>query len=468
MRMLRFLISSLLLLQLAACASITDRHQYMQVVTPKPDTKIYRNGVFLGEGTNTIRIVRKENTVLEFDTNGQREFVKLKSKYRWGHSFGGNALLIYFAPIGWAIDFWTGAAWESVPPQMEGPNLRTIGTHPKILILPPASPSSFQSLHYGEAVEEWVKRRYPQANIIPFEEGYRTSVVFGFDHEYSGEGEDIKDLSELLYATKATLLAFSRYDEKHKQIKIRVLNPYTGKVVSLDNIKNFTEPPAETSSQWVLRETFNLMPNTFLVGIVGTNYDTCATTNEVYRYCAEPEKSILNILSSLSLTNILHYRKRDPWRAYLRFYPDLTLSINNMNFRKYDPTLPNLDLDWHYLGIGYGARFSFVLPIGELYLQAHPFWAMNYLHAKSDRFDNESWVGKVGVTTQLGLNSWFTNRWNLAFYSKYQSQPLTAPGVEQIEPGIKFFDRLAIIQTGISVGYYFNEEKLRATKYLFD
>lgn len=452
---------------LSACASISDRYQYLPVVTPSSETKIYSNGELVGEGTSTVRIVRKKKSELVFDTDGKKKNFKLKSKYRWGHSFGGNALLFYYAPIGWLIDYFTGAAWEVQPPKTKAMASLRVDSTSKILILPTVSDSSYDSLQFGKQVDAWIKDRYPSAKVVPFEEGYSASVVHGFDNEYSGEGDEYDEFSELLNKTQATHLVFSKFDDKKKQIDVRVFNPYAQKLIALYTIKDYPRPPKESSTQWVMRQSFNLLPNTFLVGLANTSYSGCSYSGADMRYCAiNDKKTALSFLSSFSFTNILHYRKRDPWRLYLRFYPDFSFSLNEVEFSKQDRAMPDLNFTWHYLSVGYGARLSFIIPIGELFISVHPFWAMNYMRTYNDSVDKTVWTGRPGTAVQLGLNSWFSNRWNMRLYMTGYNQDIEMPALRQVDPAIEHSSPISILQMGLAIGYYFNDEKIKATRYL--
>lgn len=450
----------------SGCASITDRHQYVRVIPPQDSTLYYDNEKLSQGQPTTIRIVRTAKPQYTLKRQGHEEQKTLNTHYRWGQSFGGNALMLYYAPLGWLVDLMTGAAWETrdeVDPSREF----KLNKNSRLFILPPTGMDSLNSQQVGREITRWFQIHQPGLHALPFESSYYKALALGFDHESSILREDMDGYSELLYDSHATHLVFSHYDEDKKILQLKVFSPYSEKTVAQFDIKDIKPQQTKGRWSWLVSETFEVFPNTISLGVLSTNFDGCAyngsPSEESQVYCADrSKKTPFNFFSSISLTNVMHFRKRVPWRLYLRFFPDLNVNFNQVEFSKANTNLPNLHLDWAFFSIGYGPRVSFILPVGEIFLEVIPIFAMNYLRLYSSHYGNTQWVGKGGAIVQVGLNSWLSNRWNLRLFTKGYSQDLL-PGhnIDALSPNTQFSGGLSILQSGISIGYYFNEEKAR-------
>ncbi len=460
----RPLFCALVLLIATGCASITNRHQYVRVVPESEDTDIYYDGDKVGQGASTVYITRSKHPKIVFKKDAKESHINLDTTYRWGHSFGGNILIYPYTPGGWLIDYMTGAAWEAedrIDPAKEYKLKNTS----RLIILPTTNTNSVDSRMMGRRIERWLQVNQPGLHALPFDTTYYQIVGMGFDHESAEIPDDTDTFNELVYETRATHLVFSEYDDYKKVINLAIYSPYSEKVVKRFSIPHTDTHVSQSAWNWFYTEIFEVVPNTFSIGTLETFYSGCAEQPDLTaRYCAASGKrSVLSYLSSISLTSVLHYRKRQPWRVYFRFYPDFSISNNQVEFDKSETTLPDLDMDWVFMSMGYGPRFSFILPVGELFMELTPFVAMNYLrlHSKPN-YDKTHWVGKTGVSFQLGMNSWIANHWNMRWYVKAQGQNLLEDrDISAIDPNTKFRGNLMIAQTGLSIGYYFHEEKTK-------
>jgi hypothetical protein len=317
----------------------------------------------------------------------------------------------------------------------------------------------------GTTIESWFHDNHPHLQTVPYSESYYQVVGMGFDHESATIPDDPDQLNELVHDTQATHLVFSSYDSETRDIRLQVYSPYNERVVQEYRLPQVDEQIDDSSWNWIYTEFFEVIPNTISLGTVETFYTGCATQPDLTpRYCANSAtESALDFLSSISLTSVLHWRKRETWGLYFRFYPDFTLSYNQVEFAKSQPNLPDLHLDWAYMSLGYGPRLSFILPIGELFVDASPFIATNYLRLYSDGvYDKTHWLGQAGFSMQVGLNSWLSNHWNMRWFVKGQAQNLLENhDIQALDPDTQFDGTLTVVQTGLAIGYYFHEEKTK-------
>ncbi len=446
----------------AGCASITNRHQYVRVVPPDTQTEIHYDNEKVGTGATTVHLTRSKRPKLTFIKGDQKQNVQLKTSYRWGQSFAGNIFLYPYTPIGWLVDYMTGASWETVD-RIDKSRKYQLNTDSRLLILPTTRTNSVDSRFMGRKVQKWLAHQRPELFVLPFEKTYSVVVGMGFDNESAALPEDADSFNELLHKEKVTHLVFSDYDSYAKEIQVHIYSPYNEKVVKRYTIPNVESEVSQSNWFWFYTELFDVVPNTVSLGTQQTFYGGCAVQPDgVLRYCADRgTRSALSFLSNFSLTSVLHFRKRTPWSFYFRFYPDFNISYNQVEFDKAEASLEDLKLDWVFISLGYGPRMSFILPVGELFLEVSPFVATNYLRLYSDQnYDQTQWVGKTGVTAQFGLNSWIANHWNMRFFAKIQSQNLLEnQDISNLDPDSQFAGGLTIVQSGFSIGYYFHEEK---------
>ncbi|MEM7647215.1 MAG: hypothetical protein AAF203_09915, partial [Pseudomonadota bacterium] len=131
----------------------------------------------------TIKVAREKHPTIELTKGEETHQYDLDTHYRWSHSFGGNALLFVYAPIGWVTDFITGAAWkieDYKSPQKENFD---IDKSSSIFVLPPIADSLEDSNQLGPIVEKWVKDAFPKAIHRSFENARRIANFSGFDFQ---------------------------------------------------------------------------------------------------------------------------------------------------------------------------------------------------------------------------------------------------------------------------------------------
>ncbi len=451
------------------CASITDRHQYIRIVPPDQHTEVYFDDQKVTKGEpHTLRFTRESEPKLRL-VRGQKEVKKkLSTSYRWGQSFAGNALMFTYAPIGWLVDWITGAAWESEEFLNKEKHF-PLNSQSQIFIFPPTGVTSLDSQQMGQELYEWFLKKYPHSKIISYEKSYYKALSFGFDHQslVDKKDRDVGSYAELIHDTNATHLALSRYDETTNSLEIEIISPYSERKIASHNIATIKPESKDSTWNWVVSEFFELLPNTVSLGSIQTNIYGCArqVSTNIDRYCAKARTgSPFEFISAINFTNVLHFRKRETWGLYLRFFPDFNLAYNDVEFSEIDQSLEDLYLDWAYISLGYGPRLSFIIPIGELFAEMTPFYAANYLRLHSNSMDQTQYKGKFGVSIQMGLNSWLSNRWNLRFFVKGSNQNiLENQALDQIDAGTQFDRGIAILQTGLSIGYYFSSEKAYIT-----
>lgn len=449
----------------SACATITDRYQFVRVVPEDETSKVIVGNNSLGTGRRIVRIKREAKPKIKIDKQGS---VELATRYRWGHSFGGNTLLLVYAPVGWATDLISGAAWE-VQDFGRVSGSSTIDETSKVFILPPTMENKLEADDIHKRVVDWVKSSYPMAKLVNNEVSNDKAMLLGYDNEYIFENHDPSDFYELAHTTEATHFIFSQYDEENKSLSIKVYEPYVGKVINEQKIKNVESRHKERiQKNWLISEAFSFLPNTFSVSLIDTTYDDCNTdSNPGLQYCLKPKpSSILSLVSAFGLNNVLHYRKREVWGFYLRFYPDISFSLNHVELARVDATAPevNADFDWYFMSLGYGPRFSFIVPVGELYFDFVPSAAINYLKWRRDSFSRDDVVSKFGAVIQVGFNTWISDRWNVQFFARSQLQTVPIPkeflGTQEDEER-----GLRVSRIGLSLGYYFYRERQQAKKW---
>lgn len=443
---------------------------------PPGVAKVYDGQRFIGIAPNYMRFRRGRNPVLRMEMpDGEIRQVPLKTKYRWGDSFGMNWLLTFFAPAGWLFDIATGTAWDAQDPPLqvfgkggEWPGVRNPG---RVAVAPPQGVDFETANALGLAIDEKL-RATEKYSVMDFEE---SATSFQFYRSYSGLALDRDNRYRLLSDLKVDHILVSTAEKQGDTFVV------TGEMKDVITTKTKARYTWEISAgNRALREEFTaksffnryfyLMPNTVFLNFAG--YTPTVTINGHDYQGKEAEargfgEKMGQYLSALSLAGLERQRFNTIGHFTFNFVPTAIVSQKRIVLPTYGP-LTDTEFRRSYLSAGYGFEGGYMGRFGLVYLDLIPMltWSrVSYTspdgHGAIDRFSVQS-MAELGysyfITNHLIARLFFRTvtedetAWNRAF-RKAEKTPLS---VNDVSSGF----------AGVSVGYYIPTAAERRTGWL--
>lgn len=187
----------LLLTELVSCASLRGTRQTLRLACSTPQCDVYdQEKNLLGKAPNLISVSRQRKTTLTFSHGQQESQLQFEGHYRWLDSLGANGLLSYLGGPGVALlavatDLVTGAAWD-----YENPNTisladkkTTLPPPATIAIAPPQAESELFSDLMGRQVQQSLKEKYADAQVLDYNSTLPHFQRHNYSHEHPFDSE---------------------------------------------------------------------------------------------------------------------------------------------------------------------------------------------------------------------------------------------------------------------------------------
>ncbi|MBX9769693.1 MAG: hypothetical protein K2X47_20615, partial [Bdellovibrionales bacterium] len=99
---------------ISGCATFQGHKQRVKVVSTPPGAQIRSGEGVLGVTPQFVELKRgkKKKIWIQWGENLELPAQDLKTTYRWRESFFANLIFLSYAPVGWAVDYLSGTAWE--------------------------------------------------------------------------------------------------------------------------------------------------------------------------------------------------------------------------------------------------------------------------------------------------------------------------------------------------------------------
>jgi len=466
---------SLSSLLFTACASVGDLDQAILVRSAPSGAEVTHDGKVLGHTPLLTRIPRQHSNELTLKLNDEEVKHPLKTRYRWGRSFGGNWALLSFAPVGWITDFVTGAAWNYRPEfTVEGfkstsPGLK--GPDSAIAIAPPLSVHPNISDEVGNQLTPKL-REYLKSENAPHVLSYESTLNIFNDYAWDYDNAGSRSESYEVYSkTGANKIFFSKIDTASDpnnvlvQGEVRdILDPSTNRKINLTVDKALV--PAIHDVGWSTRKEniVTLLPNSVYLDfstsrtkleineeeVNASPRDTDGLLGQVYRY-----------LSAVSFRNVTPPSKRPEWRYQFHLSPSASFSYAKEEFENYAP-LANIDFQRTHIDIGWGPNFNYGNNHWNLFFNIFPLVNYDSVSATHNGKDYraEDYGLKLGI--ELGVTYFFTQRFSLKFASRAANinTEMWESVIYDITGNETKIESASFATTGLSIGYTFPNKDL--------
>ncbi|HVK61529.1 MAG TPA: hypothetical protein VM432_08265 [Bdellovibrionales bacterium] len=479
------LVASLLLAVLQiGCASLGKDadEQAVLVRSNPPGAAVEVGGKVVGFTPTFVLIERKrepEPILIHPYANdlskGELRKTPLDTRYRWGASFGANFLFSVYAPIGWGIDFLTGAAWDVRDPEVvalkDRKSVRTPERKPLInlAIAPPLAESLALSDIAAQAVESRVKASPdPRLKIRSYNDTLPTFLKERFDFDSVGREEDRRMLLHRLGLDGIYYSTVERFGSDYV-VKVELRDGITNEVRGTETI--FLQTDSEVEKFYDSgRAFYSILPNT--VGLMFAN-ESMSFTSQSKEIELKPvgqdhwwEKG-LEYLSAIRLSGQPVYRSGRGSRWLFHLYPDFRFSHKRVQASGKGITTDQKYARWLISG-GYGPEAGY--QFGRHYLYASLIPSMTWTQISWTKDNQENALANFGLTTsvEFGYLISFAKSWSVRlFIATYgEDQSLWTDALKRtINTEVDHQDNtVSSSVTGIVLGYNFESAARRSMR----
>ena len=464
------LFASLLML---GCASLrpSEYHQAVLIRSEPAGAKIFSDGQAIGLTPSYVRLRRQAAPRIEIRSAENSVAVKLDTKYRWSSSFFSNLIFYICAPIGWAVDFLTGNAWniqDSPIVKVTDQNQKSRKTRLNIkpdsyAIAPPLADSLELSDAAGRSLEIVLQSEHASPVLLDYDKTLPTFVSQGYDFDGRPEPENRRNLYHLLQTTGIYESELKVVDDK-TTLTTRAYDSLN-KTYGVEKVLVLESDPNQTAGFWNWHNWLRLLPNT--LSFDSTNdHMTWALTNGQgssqsvqlgTKHGQDTWDQIANAVTAINLTNLPIRRLGRASRIQLSFVPAAHLSHQSLQAEN-NPAFHDTPFTRTWISAGYGIELGWQVSRNYLYLNFVPqaYW---------DRIDwragdeNQSRTG-IGLTlqTELGYLYFITDHWNASIFTRSFSEDKDTWGRALASASGQPNDSAGTLTrslVGVSVGYRF-------------
>lgn len=456
-------------LLLSACASTTheSRHQYVYIQSEPPGATILDRKRKLGTTPALVYLRRDKAYELELEANNERQKLNLDSKYRWTSSFLMNIFLGGWAPLGWAVDYATGAAWDfqdPAPLPFSGTSVST-RTPPSVVALAPPLAESFALS--DEAAQYWeqrLPRLYPKAKILPYQSTLRTFQELGYEHDT--RPTDPQRYRKLIHELGVQQVFFSEARPDNTQILLKgERRDLTGAVLEAPSeVKLKAETTLskdfgfESHHQWI-----QIFPNTVGVEFSSTQTRLGDGTKSYLGYETTDGRhsglrTSLSYLQALTLARLQTPRMDGLARWKFQFTPAVRFSYKKIFFPEFEK-LADVNFDYVQLGAGWGPEFGWQSGRHYIYVKVVPLWTYYQIEWRQPGGEAQSMaLGTLETNSELGYLFFFNDRMSLRTFSKTASTggQLWNSVSQKINPTTPKLTYSGESYFGVAIGYTFD------------
>ncbi len=460
-----------LTLILSACATSGGRRQVVHIHTNSPGAKIYQDDQLLGQAPLLTEVPRKSSLLLTASNDKSKTQENLDGHYRWGRSFAGNLGFLSWAPVGWATDLLTGAAWNypedvyvnfpdaqigNYKPPAVAAVAPLLATHPNI------------ADEVGRLISADLATKETSMTVLSYNQSLPTFNDFGLDNDGQGNKADLYDSA---YRLKASKIYLGTVDISSDPQKVLVkgqlqdiLNPEDTKPMDFSFDKSLT--PSIYEVGWADRnsELISLLPNSIFIipasGQTSLTIDNQNVTADEVSSDGFVEKTT-QYLTAISLKNFLPPSKRKEWRYHFRLTPSLSFSYAREEFNDIS-SLRGVQFKRFHTDVGWGPSFNYGNNRFNLYFNIFP--TVGYDTVSTEWQGQDYREDNLGVTVgiELGFMMFIKERWSIQLFSRSASVPegMWSDIISDVTKTPTKVDSASFIGGGIAVGYTFPNKDL--------
>lgn len=406
---------------------------------------------------------------------GDPKKLKLSTRYRWADSFGMNLLLFVYAPVGWTIDWMTGAAW-----QIEDPPLQRLGksTHKPIhrkpsvvAVAPPQGIDVGAADALGLAIDSKL-RSSEHFNVLDYEE---TSSIFQFYHSYDGLTEDKHNRYRLFSELEADHILHSKAERKEDRFLVRselkdVVTGHTHTTYNWEIVPGTDLVANKYTARTLINKYFHIIPNTVFWNV--SDYTPTLTAGD-YQFDGKESESedlgdeIAKYLSAISIARLEReqFNTRGHW--VFAFVPTIIASQKRIEFPTYEPAIGAKFHRW-YLSGGYGVEGGYMGRYGFVYVDFIPMLTWSKIQYSTPRDRGEVTGLSVQPMVELGYSYFFTDHLigRIFFRNLGEDEQLWNEAFSNIHGRAVETNEISSGYAGFSIGYYIPSSPNRRDSWL--
>lgn len=437
------------------CTSISpnDYRQAVFVTSNPSGAYVYNNNEFLGTTPGYLMVRRERYPELEFRyPNQSRQIERLKTKYRWWDSFAGNLLLIY-APIGWAIDWYTGTAFDIEDPVHHPALLPERGF--KLAIAPPYGLDQETTDLLGHELEEKLKAEN-KYSIVPYDQSLEFFDYYGTRRTLP---QDHKDRYAMLGKIKADAVFLSSAVVANDRITVsgEIKNAYDDKALSERSwLMDSTRAHIEIRKRF--GDLFHIIPNTAFINF--TNDTPSVTVDNVgQRAEAVPDGSTLGevnkYVSAVGLSRLIRPRKMLIGRWTFDFVPTINFSSKRLRFQFV--TGQDQDFDRIFIGAGYGIEVGYLWKYGFVYFDFMPQLTWTHLAYNTAFEERTRQDTSLTAVSELGYLYFVTDHFVAKLFVRAvgEDTDVWARAIRDIVGANAIVSSAQTTHSGLALGYHF-------------
>ena len=451
---------------LVGCASIGGLHQVVLVKSNPPGAEIYQDDKKLGVTPAYVKVRRERHVELTLRYQGEPEQTTgLTTHYRWRDSFATNCFEFIFAPVGWAVDYVTGASWRMDDPKIVTWDVNappTPDTVETAALAPPTSSDPDVSEAIGLLLE---KRLDGKVQLLPFE---KTEPVFSYYGSEQGLTPDQDQKYRLIEELKVDHLFVAQVDPRDDGYIVtgHLENVYDGRTshpVTMEVTAAEGEVRTDMSEHRFFEHYFHLLPNTVFLNFAAFDAGNTKATVEINNvgYTAQtlPNQDFigksLSYISSLSLGHLERPHKNVRAHWVYSFVPSATVSENRFEFSNYAP-LSNTTFDRFYASAGYGGEVGHLSRYGYFYFDFIPVLAWTDLKYQGPNSSGDFADTSVDVVLEIGYTYFVTPHLVVKLFSRTfnEQSSLWRRAIESAMDSDRNVSSASSNFAGVALGYY--------------
>ncbi len=453
------------------------RQRYKLASVPDDAIVLDEDGDAVGVTNGFGHLWRGYAEELTFVRDTEVEVVEVESSYRWWESFASNlawgVIHPLGIPVGWAIDFATGAAWQYDPVEpvrfVAGglAGARDV-VPPRILVAPPAHELELLSDEVARRLADHAAQRWPAARLSRVDEVGGTLLEYGWTSTERTPDAFVDRLYDELGVDR---VLESEIVEQGDQVVAywRLQNVFTGETEEAGELTLARAELAVEQLGWLgrwLASAVAWVPNTATLDIATPTALVAATVSDgTYSGSEQFKQDWLTVLSGVGLRSLRSSRIRGDFDAVAHLQTSVGFHWREMRFAPEGVTMEppaKASFDWFKLTVGLAPEVGLETLIGYFYLSAIPQWGVHLVDGGfAGQRARRSWTWAFEVEAEVGYLIFVTRSVNLRLFAraglppeKIWRRPFTALGDERIRVADQ---GVATLVAGFSVGYFFPE-----------
>ena len=461
-----------ILLLMSACASVGRQNnlQTVMIRTHPPGADIYYKGKKLSDKTPAlVRVQRGQVGSFDVVKGDVKKTVEMRSRYRWGDSFASNLSFLMFAPVGWVVDFITGAAWEYQPfgfIELPGaPAAPNEDKPPTIAIAPPKSGWMELSDAGGDFWQQRLRDNFPDAKILPYSQTRKIFNKYQYDYNSKDASDEHYDMLRELKADYVFESEFKQVEKnktEYVELKGEATDVYTSEIEMMQavNFKSWDMSEGGIASFYSRHSWLHLIANT-----PELEYTTHTTNLNISnnKYSASRIEghdffgTLFSTIESMNISYIQPPRNDRGGRFTFNFAPAIRLRLNELTFPGAPAPISGIQFRYSLISAGYEPELGYQFGRHYFYVDVTPFLGW---HRLSWSQNNQHYVNSLlrfNLEEEIGYRIFITSELSVRVFGRSVSEPdsLWTSAISDISGGMRDARGAQDTFAGISLGYTF-------------